>query len=202
MDDFLPVINRSMNWDCIGRWIIVYDMHNLKVQTPHFKHNPQVLEVFADSTAGASGNQFRNIALQLVTHGMIYFCDADNAMHPQFWKWYAANASLGHVYTFDQLRAAGANPHLLLGRRPVKNCIDTAQLLVDRALVGNLSWTADDYGADGDFISTLVQQHPQAYQYVPEVMAYHNFGRAYVGGAAWTRLPWPNATTAKRVWPC
>jgi hypothetical protein len=197
--DYLPVVAGSINWGCISQWIIVYDLHKLPVVSPQFKNNSKVLEVFNNAPTSAYGNLQRQEALNRVIDGMVYFLDDDNAMHPMFWQWYATNASLGRVYTFDQLR--GKQPQLLRGNKPVKNCIDTAQLLLDKALVGNASWAAGagQYNADGKFIQALVTQNRDKYTYVPEVLAYHNFAQHYHAGVPWTRLQWHNASISKQT---
>lgn len=111
--------------------------------------------------------------------GPVYMLDDDNCMHPEFWPWFAANASLGHIYTFDQRRGSrrdAAQPAILRGNKPTFAC-DTAQILFDRALAGNVSWVADGYGADGMFIEALVAQNRN-----------HNFVQHHASGAPWTRL--------------
>jgi hypothetical protein len=200
--DYLPIVAGSINWGCTSRWIIAYDLHSVPLAIPQFKNNTKVLEIFYNAPTSASGNLQRQEALNRVTDGMVYFLDDDNAMHPMFWEWYAANASLGHVYTFDQLR--GPEPQLLRGRNPVLNCIDTAQLLIDTALVGNVSWAAaaGSYDADGKFIQALIAQNRDKHVYVPQVLAYHNFAQHYHANISWTRLHGHTAAISKTTWPC
>ncbi|KAF6252406.1 hypothetical protein COO60DRAFT_528102 [Scenedesmus sp. NREL 46B-D3] len=201
-NDLLPILLGSIRWECISLWVICYDLDRLRLVGPQFKNNSQVLELFNYAPTSAYGNLQRQEALNKVTDGMVYFLDEDNAMHPKFWQWYAANATLGHVYTFDQLR--GPEPSLLRGRNPVPNCIDTAQILFDKALVGNASFgghPGSDTG-DGRFIQTVVAQNRDKHIYVPDVLCYHNFAKHWVAGVPWTRSMSHTANISTVHWDC
>lgn len=198
--EYLHITESSIEWQCISRWIIVYDLHSRRVAAPQFSNNSKVLEIFLNAPASRFGNLQRQEALRHAPGGMVYFLDDDNAMHPRFWKWFAANATLGHVYTFDALRSK--EPIFIKGDRPVLNCIDSAQILFDAGLVGNLTWIPHAYDADGLFIQALVAQNKAKHVYVPEVLAYHNYAQHYLAGHPWTRLESPNASVSNSTWPC
>lgn len=197
---YLNITKGSIEWQCIFRWIIVYDLDSLRVATPQFRNNSKVLEIFHYAPTSRFGNQQRQEALRHASGGMVYFLDDDNAMHPRFWKWFAANVTLGRIYTFDALRST--EPILIMGHKPVLNCIDTAQVLFDADLAGNVTWHPNDYGADGMFIQELVAHNKEKHVYVPEVLAFHNYAQHFVSGDPWTKLDSPNASISKSLWPC
>jgi hypothetical protein len=203
--NYLPTIAASIRWECVGQWVIVYDLHGVPLASPQFADNQKVVEVFLDAPSSRYGNLQRQEAINRVTDGLVYMLDDDNAMHPEFWPWFATNAFLGHIYTFDQMRGSRRNPAqpaILRGSKPTYACIDTAQILFDRALVGNVSWAAAAYGADGMFIEALVARNRAKHIYVPQILAYHNFAQHHASGAPWTRLPWLRPNESLPVYDC
>ena len=174
----------------------MFDSKVLQDVVPFYRNNPKVLEMFHTSP-GLSGNPQRNRAIQLINDGMLYFLDDDNIMNPNFWSW-LPEIRTGHVYTFDQLR--GIEPLLLKDDAPKPNCIDTAQYLIDRELIGNTTWQVDDYGADGPFISSIVKNHKSKHLYIPKVLAFHNFIKSREAGHSWTRLDTWNQSVARGLY--
>jgi hypothetical protein len=95
---YTAIITRSIQWQCVYQWIIVYDLHSQPVATPQFGNNSKVLEIFHNAPASRYGNLQRQEALRHVSSGMVYFLDDENAMHEGFWKWFASIATLGHLH--------------------------------------------------------------------------------------------------------
>ena len=116
------------------------------------------------------GHQIRNLALNIITSGMMCFLDDDNVIHPEFWN-IITGFKLDQIYTFDMIYK---NQSILLGNNPVVGSIDTAQYVFDRSLVGKIRFDTSQYAADGQFINVLVNQHRDKWVYIPKQAAYYN----------------------------
>ena len=164
----------SIRWDCVTNWILVYDTSRQHDLQPLFSDSPQVTEIFFQAEEGAKlGNMQRNRALQHVMHGLVYFLDDDNVMHPNFWD-ILPDMSSGHIISFDQLRLEVEPPQRLSGDRLVVDAIDTGMFVMDRALIGQTQWDPSAGNADGMFAEAVSNQHPAKHIYIPEVAAYHH----------------------------
>jgi len=59
----------SIRWDCVTKWILVYDTSRQHDLQPMFCDSPQVTEVYFQAEEGAVlGNMQRNRGLQNVMH--------------------------------------------------------------------------------------------------------------------------------------
>lgn len=135
-----------------------------------FSDNPQVTEIYFQAEEGAVlGNMQRNRGLQNVMHGLIYFLDDDNIMHPNLPK-----MSLGHITTFDQLRLENNPPIRLPGDRLAVNAVDTGMFVVNRVMVGQTQWDPSAGNADGLFVEAVSSLYPNKHMYISEVAAYHH----------------------------
>ena len=185
--DRLMKLDKCMRWDLVMEWILVYDTSQLVDLEPYFVKNPKVTELYfqgADITvAGHKRNRGYynyNRGLQNVRHGLVYFLDDDNVVHPNFWH-IMTNSLLGHIVTFDQLR----NPSLLdlvtpghevfKGDNVVAGHIDTAMFVVDRGIIGAHRFQEDVTWGDFLFIDKLLQNNSDKHIYIPEVAAYYNY---------------------------
>ena len=170
--DDLVELATSINWGCVYRWTVVYDtsqQHNLEVG---FADMPKIKEIFFQAE-GVKGNSQRNRALDDIKHGLVYFLDDDNVIHPNFWK-ILPNIMLGHITTFDQARTAH-DGGILKGDKVVVNAIDTAMFVIDRALIGTTRFLPSEYNADGIFAQEVLNQHPDSHVYIPEIAAFYNY---------------------------
>lgn len=162
----------------IDKWIIVYDTtHTDGVFEKRFNRS-NIIEVGHVSPPDTcSGNSQRNVGLNMVQRGMVYFLDDDNVIHPEFWK-IADTFDDVHFYTWDQQRndefanklggiAAGDNPRLRI--------IDTAQFAVPRYMCR--PWQEDAFIADGLFIEDVYNRFRSLHIYTPVVAAFYNFLR-------------------------
>ena len=82
--DNLGMLSKSIKFDKIDKWIIVYDTTKDRTYKKSFEGNSKIIEVECND-AGDYGNQQRNYGMSLVDDGFIYFLDDDNIVHPSFW---------------------------------------------------------------------------------------------------------------------
>ena len=170
----LMKIARSMHWECVTQWILVYDTSRQHDLEPQFAGDTKVVELYFHAENGAIlGNMQRNKALTKVTQGLVYFLDDDNIMHPHFWD-ILPNIYEGKMTTFDQMRMEDDPPQILNGSEVAVNHIDTGMMVIDRALIGDTQWHPSAGNADGYFAAAVVAKHADKHKYIPEVAAYHH----------------------------
>ena len=179
----LHAIYKSINFDLICKWIVVYDTSKNRSYSKLFSH-AQIVEVEC-SYEGINGNAQRNYGMNLVKDGFIYFLDDDNIVHPGFWE-LVPTLDPQYFYTWDQLRNKNGDEtdwalfsnekgRILKGNVVKVQKIDTAQFLVPKSLVYCLVWNTDDYKADGIFIESVYTLSPWAHKYIPKVLCYYNY---------------------------
>ena len=181
----LKRIAESIQFDKIDRWYIVYDTSPLfskgentskqRTYEKQFLDNPKVSELECPVNSGW-GNAQRNLAIGLVTDGLVYFLDDDNIIHEAFWQ-ELPSFDLDHLYSFDRYHC---NKQIVVqGGRLQEKFIDTAQYIVPRRLIGDLVWDIHyGCGSDGRFVEDLQRLHGSKHVYVPKVLAYYNYLRA------------------------
>jgi hypothetical protein len=127
----LETISRSINIPRDQyRWIVVFDL----LDKP--ENIPDNCEWYAIKDANStSGNAQRNFALNLVTHGHIYFNDDDTVMHPDLWE-NIKNETDEDFISFKQANKDGSH-RLDAGIFAVCN-IDSGSFMVKREVIGNL----------------------------------------------------------------
>lgn len=167
----LEKMKELINFDLITKWYIIYDTRNQEF-IKRYQHHDKIIELECKDE-GIVGHQIRNLALNIITSGMMCFLDDDNVIHPEFWN-ILVEFKLGQIYTFDMIYK---NQSILRGNNPVIGSIDTAQYVFDSSLVGNLRFNVSEYAADGYFIQDLVKQNKDKWVYVPKQAAYYNWIR-------------------------
>ena len=167
----IPILYKSIPFDKIDKWIIVYDTSRDRTYTKLYDGHPQIVEVGCNG--GISGNPQRNYGMTLVDDGFIYFLDDDNIVHPDFGS-IIDQLKCRYFYTFDQQRTANTifNGHIIQIRR-----IDTAMFIVHKQHIKDITWVTDRYDADGVFISSVARKNYGAYVYLNKVGCYYNFIR-------------------------
>ena len=180
----LKRIAESIQFDKIDRWYIVYDTSPLfskgentlqRTYEKQFLDNPKVSEL--ECPVKCWGNPQRNLALGLITDGLVYYLDDDNIVHEAFWS-ELDSFDLDHLYSFDQYHCS--KKIIVKGDKLQEKFIDTAQYIVPRRLIGDLAWDMRDGGcrSDGRFTEDLNRLHGSKHIYVPKVLSYYNFLRA------------------------
>lgn len=157
----------TMRFDLIDKWYIIYDTRNATFVRRY--HHPQVVEMECKDE-GVVGHPIRNMALGIITDGLVYFLDDDNVIHPEFWK-ICRSFAPGKIHTFDM---EYADKRVLTGDS-VKVCsIDTAQYVFDVALVGTTRFIPTEYVADGMFIESVYGANRDKWVYHKQIAAYYN----------------------------
>ena len=87
--DNLFKVKKSINFDYVNEWIIVYDGSKI-LKNPHLfthKENGKIKE-YIHTSQGISGNPQRNYALDQIRNQdtYLYFLDDDNVMHKDLFK--------------------------------------------------------------------------------------------------------------------
>ena len=169
--DNLDIIVKSINFDLINKWYIVYDTSKNRSYTKKFVDNPKIEEHFCSDNC-AVGNSQRNFGLDLVKDGFVYFLDDDNIIHPEFWN-IIPTLDINYYYTFDQQRLYEGR--ILYGNRIKINYIDTAQYIIPKHLIKNLRWDIYKYEADGIFIIMINNLYPKKHKYISKIASYYNY---------------------------
>lgn len=162
----------------VDKWIIVYDTTKTDGKFEKRFNRPNIIEVgHVSPPHSCSGNSQRNVALNMVSTGMVYFLDDDNVIHPEFWKLVEKFDDV-HFYTWDQQRNdqfANKPGGILTGDNPRLYSIDTAQYAIPRYMCS--AWQEDEYCADGLFIEGVYKRFKDKHIYIPVVAAFYNFLR-------------------------
>jgi len=164
-------IKKSINFEYIEEWIIVYDGSKI-IDNPHLfinQENNKIKEyVYKCENGGISGNPQRNYALSKLTnpYALMYYLDDDNIIHPNLYKLLDI-INNNNIYSFNQYnRIKGDNIH------PI--CIDTAMLIIPYNLCKNVKWILNDYAADGFYLKECYDQNKNIHIYVDNDLCYYN----------------------------
>ena len=174
----LKIIKKSINFNFIFKWIIVYDGTKIANNFKLFNLNKIIEFVHLSKKNEVSGNAQRNFALDFICENyssekyFIYFLDDDNIIHPNLYK-LIKNIDYNKFYTFDQQRSR----FILLGNKLSVYNIDAAMFLSDIHLVKNFRFIADKYEADGLYIENCYKKNVDNHVYIPEVACYYNYLR-------------------------
>lgn len=174
----LQKLYESIQFDKITVWLIIYDTRHENV--PFIKqfdketilHHSKIIELECKEE-GIAGHQIRNIALNIIMHGLIYFLDDDNIIHPFFWH-ICTHFKQNTINTFNLLYTTG---NVRVGNNPTEHNIDTAQYVFDKSLVGDILFDVNNYSADGAFINSLCENNKEKVFHYNYIAAYYNWLR-------------------------
>lgn len=167
----LDFIIKSINFDLIDKWYIIYDTSKDRTYSKKYEDNPKIEEHFCSDT-GVVGHPQRNYGLNLVKDGFIYFLDDDNIIHPEFWN-IVPTLDINCFYTFDQQQTYVGK--LLKGNVLKVFWIDTAQFIVPKNMIQNIKFDISKYHADGLFITKINELYPKNHIYIPKIACYYNY---------------------------
>jgi hypothetical protein len=147
------------------RWIVVFDL----LEKP--ENIPDNCEWYAVKDAKSmSGNAQRNFALNLVTHGHIYFNDDDTIMQPNLWD-EIKNEDVEDFISFIQANKDGSirleGDHISVGT------IDSHNFVVANKIIGNTRWVLNRYDADGVFARECFEK-AKTILYIDKVLSVYN----------------------------
>jgi hypothetical protein len=125
----------------------------------------------AHHAPGSWGHEQANCALDWIPGGFVWILDDDNLPHPDL---------LTCQYEPNTLTLIGqqVDANTVRVPQPSAGNVDKAQIVVDRAIVGDTRLPLDCFG-DGKFVELLYAAHPEALRIDPTVRAFYN------------RLTWP-----------
>lgn len=148
----LPIIAESIYQSIpegCYRWIVVFDADEVPDEVP------DNCEAYAIRNAQSStGNAQRNLALDLVKKGHIYFNDDDTTIHPELWD----SVSVHDVdfISFSQCHKDGSGR--LKGDNVSIGNIDSHNFIVSSRIVKDTRFVLDKYEADGIFAEACYQK--------------------------------------------
>jgi predicted O-methyltransferase YrrM len=164
-------IKKSINFEYIEEWIIVYDGSKI-INNPRLfenQENNKIKEyVYKCEHGGISGNPQRNYALNTITNpnAIIYYLDDDNVIHPNFYKLLNI-VDNNKIYTFNQCnRIKGNNINVCK--------IDTAMVILPYKLCSNIRWILNKYESDGFYIKECYDKNKNQHIYVDNDLCYYN----------------------------
>jgi len=173
----LQKIVKTIDFDYVCLWVIVYDQTKIKKNPQQFKEHPQIVELIHTSP-GISGNPQRNFGLDFVEFNLlteqtyIYFLDDDNIVHPNLFK-RLSTLKVNKIYSFNQLGPQNGTK-CLKGTTLQNRCIDTAMVLFDSKLCQGERWQIEKYDADGIFIENIYKKNKEKHIYIDEDLSYYN----------------------------
>ena len=167
--DNLLEIKKSINFEYIDEWIIVYDGNKVTDNPKIFENqeNNKIKEyVYKDE--GISGNPQRNYALLKITNPdtLIYYLDDDNILHPNIYNLLKIIDN-NKMYTFNQHNRIKGN-NITVGN------IDTAMFIIPYKLCINYNWIPHIYEADGYYITQCYKNNKNIHIFVDNVLCYYN----------------------------
>lgn len=162
-------IKKSIIFEYIEEWIIVYDGSKITDNPKLFEHqeNNKIKEYLFNGE-GISGNPQRNYALTKITNPdtLIYYLDDDNIIHPDMYKLLNIIDN-NKMYTFNQYNRMKGNDIRL-------TTIDTAMVIIPYRLCKNVKWILDKYEADGSYIIECYYSNLNKNVFIDNDLCYYN----------------------------
>ena len=172
-DDNIPAVFKSINFDKITKWIIVYDTSTKTEYNKLYENHPKIMEVECNiKPLSGKGQPQRNYGMSLVDDGYIYFLDDDNIIHPEFWS-IVDLLDNEHFFTFDQIR--NESGEILSGNNLQVCFIDTAMFIVHKKHIGDIKWLEDRFASDGFFICAINTNNNESHVYISSIGCYYNY---------------------------
>ena len=145
------------------RWIVVFDAETIPDSIPECE------AYFIKDTNSICGNAQRNLAIDLVTEGYIYFNDDDTIMHPQLWD--NIKDLTNDFIHFDQEEK---DRSIRLRQSKVRlSYIDSHNFIVHRELAGDERFVMNRRDADGVFAENCYNKSKTP-KYIPIVLSTYN----------------------------
>ncbi len=162
-------IKKSIDFEYIDEWIIVYDGSKISENPKLFENqeNNKIKE-YVYNGGGISGNSQRNFALSIVTNPntLIYYLDDDNIIHPNLYKLLKIIDDT-KLYTFNQYNRIKGNNICIGG-------IDTAMVIIPFNLCKNERWIIEKYNADGFYIEECYGKNKNIHVFIDNDLCYYN----------------------------
>jgi predicted O-methyltransferase YrrM len=169
-------VKKSINFDYVDEWIIVYDGSKITENPNLFineNENDKIKE-YVFNGEGISGNPQRNFALSKISNPntLLYYLDDDNIIHPSLYRLLKIIDNR-KMYTFNQCNACHKDS-LLKGNNVVIRGIDTAMVIIPYNLCSDIRWRHDLYIADGYYILECYEKNKNNHTFVDNILCYYN----------------------------
>jgi predicted O-methyltransferase YrrM len=162
-------IKKSINFEYVEEWIIVYDGNKI-IDNPNLFENQEnnKIKEYLYKGEGISGNPQRNYALSKIINSntLLYYLDDDNVVHPNIYR-LTNIIDNNKIYTFNQYNRIKGN-NINIGN------IDTAMVIIPFKLCKNEKWILDKYEADGYYIKQCYDNNKNVHVYVDNDLCYYN----------------------------
>jgi SAM-dependent methyltransferase len=168
--DNLHKLKKSINFDYVKEWIIVYDGSKISKNPNLFINNNEngKIKEYIYNGKGISGNPQRNYALSQITdeNTLLYYLDDDNIMHPNLYSLLNV-VDENKIYTFNQ-------ENRLLWTNTDMGNLDTAMFMIDYRLCKNIKWINHSYEADWKYIKECYELNDSVHVWVDNDLCYYN----------------------------
>jgi predicted O-methyltransferase YrrM len=167
--DNLFEIKKSINFQYVDEWIIVYDGNKIINNPKIFEnHENNKIKEYLYKSDGISGNPQRNYALTKVTNKntLLYYLDDDNIIHPNIYNLLNIIDN-NKMYSFNQYNRINGNK-INVGS------IDTAMIIIPYNLCKDIRWILDKYDADGRYFEECYYKNMNTHVYIDNTLCYYN----------------------------
>jgi SAM-dependent methyltransferase len=167
--DNLFEIKKSINFQYVDEWIIVYDGNKIINNPKIFEnHENNKIKEYLYKSDGISGNPQRNYALTKVTNKntLLYYLDDDNIIHPNIYNLLNIIDN-NKMYSFNQYNRINGNK-INVGS------IDTAMIIIPYNLCKDIRWILDKYDADGRYFEECYYKNMNTHVYIDNILCYYN----------------------------
>tara|TARA_B110000211_G_scaffold84701_1_gene99216 strand:+ start:870 stop:1508 length:639 start_codon:yes stop_codon:yes gene_type:complete len=172
----LSKIFKSINWNYVTKWIIVYDKKIIKKNPYLFKNIPSVVELLNFTKNSIRGSGQRNTGIEYLLkekkkNSFVYFLDDDNIIHPNFYNIYKKFKD-ENIYTFSQQVKIR---HIRAGNKFKLYHIDTAMFVTSLTIIKNIRWKMKTHETDYHFIKECLSKNKNRYVCINNVGCYYNY---------------------------
>jgi hypothetical protein len=172
----LSKIFKSINWNYVTKWIIVYDKKIIKKNPYLFKNIPSVVELLNFTKNSIRGSGQRNTGIEYLlkekkNNSFVYFLDDDNIIHPNFYNIYKKFKD-ENIYTFSQQVKIR---HIRAGNKFKLYHIDTAMFVTSLTIIKNIRWKMNTHETDYHFIKECLSKNKNRYVCINNVGCYYNY---------------------------
>jgi len=165
----LLTIKKSLNFEYIEEWIIVYDGSKI-IKNPKIFENQEnnKIKEYVFKGPGISGNPQRSYALTKITNPdtLLYYLDDDNIFNQNMYKLLNIIDN-DKMYTFNQYNGIKGN-NIKVGE------IDTAMVIIPYKLCKNVRWELHKYIADGLYIVECYNKNKNKHIFIDNDLCYYN----------------------------
>ena len=152
------------------RWIVVFDLECMPDNLPENGEYYIARNAHPIPNTNSKGDYQRNFALDLISHGHVYFNDDDSTLHSELWE----NINTLSNYDFISFCQSWNNGRIRLkGDRIEIGEIDTHNFICDSKLIGEVRWRLDIYESDGHFAKEVYRKSSNPI-WLPKFLSVYN----------------------------